>query len=57
MRDMDIDYTVSSFLKDLSKVREKTFKKGTIIKSFRELGMWPLNFSIIKKKIAVYAQP
>jgi len=54
---MDIDYNVTSFLRDLSKVRESTFKKGTIIKSFRELGMWPLNFSIIEKKIAVYAPP
>jgi len=54
---MDINYTVSSFLQDLSKIREQTFKKGTIIKAFRELGMWPLSFSIIEKKIAVYAEP
>jgi len=57
MRDMDINYTVSSFLQDLSKIREQTFKKGTIIKAFRELGMWLLSFSIIKKKIVVYAPP
>jgi len=57
MRDMDIDYTVSSFLRDLTEVREQTFKKGTVIKAFRESGMWPPNFSIIEKKIAVYAPP
>ena len=57
MRDMDIDYTVSSFLRDLTEVREQTFKKGTVIKAFRESGMWPPSFSIIEKKIAVYAPP
>jgi len=54
---MDIDYNVSSFFRDLTEVRENTFKKGTIIKAFRELGMWPLSFSVIQKKIAVYAEP
>jgi hypothetical protein len=32
---MDIN---SSFLQDLLEIHEKTFKKGTIIKAFRELG-------------------
>jgi len=44
---MDIDYNISSFFRDLTKVRENTFKKGTIIKAFRESGMWPLSFSVI----------
>jgi len=57
MRDMDVDYTVQSFLQDLLEIREQTFKQGTIIKAFRESGMWPLSFSIIEKKIAVYAEP
>jgi len=57
MRDMDIDYTVSSFLRDLTKVREQTFKKGTVIKAFRDSGMWPPSFSTIEKKMAVYAEP
>ena len=57
MRDMDIDYTVSSFLRDLTEVRVQTFKKGTVIKAFRESGMWPPSFSVIEKKIAVYAPP
>jgi len=54
---MDIDHNVSSFFTDLTKIRQKAFKKGTIIKSFRESGMWPPSFSVTEKKIAVYSEP
>jgi hypothetical protein len=54
MRNLDIDYNIASFFRDLSEIRQQTFKKGTIIRSFREAGMWPINSKEALKKMKVY---
>ncbi|ELR06283.1 hypothetical protein GMDG_02077 [Pseudogymnoascus destructans 20631-21] len=54
MRNLDIDYNIASFFRDLGKIRQETFKKGTIIGAFREAGMWPINPKEALKKMKVY---
>jgi len=57
MRNLDLDYTIASFFRDLTAIRLETFKKGTIVKAFRESGMWKPSFKYIQKKLQVYAEP
>jgi hypothetical protein len=57
MRNLDIDYNVASFFRDLAEIRTNTFKKGTIQGAFREAGMWPINSKEALKKMKVYAPP
>src|SRR5580692_15904 len=40
---LDFDYTVSSFLRDLSEIRFKTFTKQIVKGAFAKSGMWPVN--------------
>jgi hypothetical protein len=55
MRGLDIDYNVASFFRDLTEIRENTFKKGTIQGAFREARMWPINSKEAIKKMKIYA--
>ncbi|KFZ23545.1 hypothetical protein V502_01970 [Pseudogymnoascus sp. VKM F-4520 (FW-2644)] len=38
IRDMDLDYNLSSFIRDLLNIKEQTFKESTIISAFRKAG-------------------
>src|ERR1700726_118535 len=38
---LDIEYGLRSFLKDLTSIRENTFKKSTIRHAFKKSGMYP----------------
>jgi len=51
---LDFDYTISSFLRDLSAIRHKTFKKTTIQHAFSSSGMWPINRRKVAEKMAKY---
>jgi hypothetical protein len=51
---LDFDYTISSFLRDLSGIRRKTFKKTTIQHAFSSSGMWPINRRKVAEKMAKY---
>jgi hypothetical protein len=57
MRSLDIDYNMASFFRDIAEIRTNTFKKGTIIRAFRDSGMWPINPKEALKKMKVYAPP
>ncbi|KFZ24325.1 hypothetical protein V502_01196, partial [Pseudogymnoascus sp. VKM F-4520 (FW-2644)] len=57
MRSLDIDYNIASFFRDIAEIRTNTFKKGTIIRAFRDSGMWPINPKEALKKMKVYAPP
>jgi hypothetical protein len=57
MRNLDVDYNIASFFRDLTEIRTNTFKKGTILGAFREAGMWPINSKEALKKMRVYALP
>jgi hypothetical protein len=51
---LDFDYTISSFLRDLSGIRRKPFKKTTIQHAFSSSGMWPINRQKVAEKMAKY---
>jgi hypothetical protein len=56
-RNLDIEYTVSSFLRDLQEIRTSTFKKGTIQGAFRKSGIWPIDCEVALKKMKLYQPP
>lgn len=43
LRSLDFEYTVTSFFRDLTEIRSKTFKQYTIVNAFRVSGMWPVS--------------
>ncbi len=55
IRGMDLEYSITSFFRDLSSIREKTMKKWTLKNAWRESGMWPISYKKAIKKIWQYA--
>jgi hypothetical protein len=51
---LDFDYTVSSFLRDLSEIRFKTFTKQIVKGAFAKSGMWPVNSQQVQDLMAKY---
>ena len=56
IRSFEPEYNVQSFLRDLPKIREKTFTVRTIKHSFQNAGIWPLSFKAVKKKLKEYGK-
>ena|SRR5947209_5719857 len=48
------EYLISSFLRDLPIIREKTFTIGTIKHSFQNSSIWLVSFKAVKKKLKEY---
>ena len=46
LRSFDVEYSISSFFRDLVQIRKNTFKPRTIRHAFRDAGMWPVSFKI-----------
>lgn len=57
LRSLDIEYNIASFFRDLDSIRTNTFKPSTIINSFRDSGIWPINCKAALKKMKVYSKP
>ena len=57
IRDMDLEYNVASFKRDLSNIRKQTFKKPTIISAFQKAAIWPISCEIAITKLLVYSKP
>ena len=57
MRNLDLDYNVASFMRDMQEIRAETFKKGTIHSAFRKAGMWPISCKTALQKMKTYAPP
>ena len=57
MHNLNIDYNVASFLRDLGEICEDTFKKGTILGAFRKAGIWPISCDTAIEKMKIYAPP
>ena len=55
LHSLDFEYTIASFFRDLSTIREQTMKPYTIRNSFRDSGMWPINCKIAIKKMCQYS--
>jgi hypothetical protein len=53
---LDFDYTIASFLRDLPEIRAKTFQKLTIRDAFRHASIWPPSFKIVEEKMAKYVK-
>ncbi|KFY83598.1 hypothetical protein V498_07945, partial [Pseudogymnoascus sp. VKM F-4517 (FW-2822)] len=57
IRDIDLNYNVASLIRDLSHIREQTFKESTITHSFQKAGIWPISLNIAIQKLRVYSKP
>jgi hypothetical protein len=55
MHNLDLDYNVASFMRDIQEIRAKTFKKGTIHSAFQKAGMWLISCKTALQKIKTYA--
>lgn len=55
--ELHIDYTLRSFLSDLDWVRQKTFKKSTIISAFKKSGMYPPNIKRCLNQLKTFSPP
>jgi hypothetical protein len=56
LHSLDFEYTITSFFRDLSTIREKTMKPYTIRNSFRDSGMWPISCKTAVKKMRQYSK-
>ena len=54
---MDVTYDLPSFMRDLPRIREQTFKESTIISAFQKAGIWPISCSTALTKLRTYSQP
>jgi hypothetical protein len=55
MRNLDLNYNVASFMRDMHEIRAMTFKKGTIHSAFRKARIWPISYKTAIKKMNIYA--
>jgi DDE superfamily endonuclease len=49
LRSFDLEYSITSFFRDLRTIRTNTFKPRTIRHAFRDAGMWPVSFKVAQK--------
>jgi hypothetical protein len=54
LENLDFEYTISSFLRDLPEIREKTMNRGTIKDAWKKAGMWPPNQKLVQKAMDKY---
>jgi hypothetical protein len=57
IRNLELDYSLRSFMRDLSKIRGQTFKELTITHAFEKAGIWPVNYSRALLKLWKYSKP
>lgn len=56
VRSFDFKYTISSFFRDLTSIRDQTMKPHTIQNAFRNSGMWPISAKAGIDKMRQYAK-
>jgi hypothetical protein len=54
IRSFKAEYNVQSFFRDLPQIRAYTFTVRTIKHSFKNAGVWPVSFKMVKKKLKEY---
>jgi len=57
MRNLDLDYNVASFMRNMQEIQAETFKKGTIHSAFRKAGIWPISCKTALEKMKTYTPP
>jgi hypothetical protein len=55
MRNLDLNYNVASFMRDMQEIRAETFKKGTIYSAFWKAGIWLISCKTALEKMKTYA--
>src|SRR5438874_13111251 len=54
---LDVEYGLRSFLRDLSRIRKRTFKKDTIKHAFKKSGMYPPNVNQCLRQLKTFNPP
>ena len=54
LADLNFEYNIQSFLRDLPTIRANTFKKSTIWHAFKKSGMWPINIKQCLKQLKAF---
>jgi hypothetical protein len=54
IRSLDFEYTITSFFRDLTSIREQTMQFHTIVNAWKESGMWPPSAKQGIKKMRSY---
>jgi len=54
LHSLDLEYTITSFFRDLDSIRTETFKQHTIRNAFKESGMFPVAYKHALKKMRYY---
>jgi hypothetical protein len=57
MQNLDLDYNIASFMRDLTEIRAETFKKRTIHSAFQQAGIWLISCKTAIAKMKIYAPP
>jgi hypothetical protein len=57
IQNLDLEYNLSSFMRDLPKIRQDTFKEQTIIHAFAKAGVWPVDCSIAITQLRKFSKP
>ena len=56
LRNLNIDYNITSFLRDLTGIRHNTFKIGTVKNAWKKTGIWPLNCKQTLTQMKIYTR-
>lgn len=54
---LNVEYCIRSFLRDLGWIRQQTFKKETIRHAFEKSGMWPVNCQKAIAQVKTFSPP
>lgn len=56
LRSLDFEYSITSFFRDLTSIRQQTMQKHTIVNAFASSGMWPVSAKAGIKKMRSYGK-
>jgi DDE superfamily endonuclease len=56
IRNLDLDYTISSFIRDLPSIRSNTFKVSTVQHAFKNSGIWPIDVRQALQQLQKYSK-
>ena len=54
LADLNFEYNIQSFLRDLPTIRANTFKKSTIRHAFKKSGIWPIDTKQCLKQLKIF---
>ena len=54
LHSLDFEYSITSFFRDLTSIRQQTMQKHTIMNAFKNSGMWPVSSKAGLKKMRAY---